>query len=51
MSDEPGNPDDDKPRQRKSPIQGGLMACRIELFLLMLAAVEKVSGLVDHWLS
>ncbi|WP_143264008.1 hypothetical protein [Amycolatopsis kentuckyensis] len=48
----PGASDDDEGRsgKRKSPTRIGL-ACRIELFLLLLTAVEKVSGLLVHWVS
>lgn len=50
--DETEAADDDEGRsgKRKSPIRVGL-ACRIELFLLLLTAVEKVSGLLVHWAS
>jgi hypothetical protein len=52
MSDVSGtSDDDDKPGKQNCSTQGGLMAYRVELFLLILTVVDKVSALVDHWLS
>ncbi|MEV6905256.1 hypothetical protein [Amycolatopsis sp. NPDC051372] len=47
MSDDDDNVDDDTKR-RKSPTLAKLMTSRIELFLLMLTAVDKVTSLIRH---
>ena len=53
MDDDTGGADDadeGKPEKRKSSIRQGLLTGRIELFLLALTVVEKLTGLTDHWL-